>query len=135
MYYITKLFKFPAGHRLSKLKDSRCHFYHGHSFCLEITIKSKFLNDNDMVMDFSKLKDLVEEKIDGWDHGMFVNISDKTIDPKFCRINYINGDPTAENLCKFLFDEIEKIISDNGVKIHSVSIWETEESKATFKLD
>lgn len=134
MHYITKLFKIPMGHRLSKLEGSRCVQYHGHNFTLEITVKSNILNKNDMVMDFSKLKELVNNKIDSWDHGMFLNKNDKSIDPKLCNLHYTDGDPTAEYLTKYLFYEIRDILPDS-IQIHSVSIWETDTSKATYQED
>jgi len=135
MYYITKTFVFPMGHRLSKLEGiSRCARIHGHSFSVEVTIKSNKLNEFDMVMDFSKLKILVNNLLESWDHGMCINKNDKSIDPNFCFINYFDGDPTAENLCKWLYDnfKFENLLPEN-VKIHSIVIWEAPDSKAEYK--
>lgn len=134
MYFITKIFSFPMGHRLSKLEGlSKCSKYHGHEFKVEITVKSEKLNEYDMVMDFSKLKVLVNDNLEKWDHGMCVNKDDKTVDPNYCYMNYFDGDPTAENLCKYLYDKFknENLLPEN-VKIHSVSIWEAPDSKAKY---
>lgn len=134
MFYITKTFKVPMGHRLSELEGSRCIKFHGHNFCIEITVKSEVLNKNNMVIDFSKLKDLVNDRIDSWDHGMFLNKNDQSIDSKLCNLHYTDGDPTAEYLCKYLYYEISDILPES-IKMHSVSIWETDTSKATYQED
>ena len=132
MFTITKVFNFPMGHRLSNLTKSKCVFVHGHNFKLEITVKSSILNKNDMVMDFSNLKKLVNSIIDTWDHGMFLNKNDDRLMSSECAtIHYIDGDPTAEKLCLFLYNNIEGILPKN-VSIHSVIIWETDDSKATY---
>jgi 6-pyruvoyltetrahydropterin/6-carboxytetrahydropterin synthase len=136
MYYITKIFTYPMGHRLSKLEGiSKCCKIHGHSFGVEITVKSEKLNEYDMVMDFSKLKELINKLLENWDHGMCINKNDKTIDPKFCFINYFDGDPTAENLCKWLYNKFnDENLLPEPVKIHSVAIWEAPDSKAKYEV-
>jgi 6-pyruvoyltetrahydropterin/6-carboxytetrahydropterin synthase len=132
MFYITKTFKVPMGHRLSELVGSKCLKIHGHNFNIEITVKSNVLNKNNMVMDFSKLKDLVNDKIDSWDHGMFLNKNDQCVNSDLCSLHYTDGDPTAEYLCKYLYYEIIDILPE-PIVMHSVSIWETDSSKATYK--
>ena len=136
MYYLTKTFEVPMAHRLSKHKG-RCFLLHGHNLLLEVTIKSNELDDNDMVMDFSKLKELVNEIISSWDHGLFINETDKE-----CLSEVINSDvhvfdcdPTSEVLCKFLFKALwSKIQKMNShIFIESISIQETKNSKSTYK--
>lgn len=132
MYYITKVFRFPIGHRLSKIGETnKCSFLHGHNFSLEVRVKSYNLNEKDMVMDFSDLKKLVNEIIDFWDHAMFLNENDNT-PVENCNVHRFDGDPTAEVLCRYLFNEIEGRLP-TGIHVDSVSIWETDDSKATYK--
>lgn len=133
MYYLTKIFEMPIGHRLSKLEGSKCVKFHGHNFKIEVTIRSKYLNDNDMVMDFSRLKELVLSIIDSWDHGMFLNMRDKkNINEDLCTVHYTTGDPTAEKLCEYLYYELNVKIP-HPIEIYSVAMWETSESKAMYK--
>lgn len=135
MYYITKSFEVPIGHRLSKLTGSKCVFCHGHNFKIEVTAKSNSLNKNDMVMDFSDLKTLVNSLIEKWDHGMFLNENDPEVNNiKSCRLTTFSTDPTAEVLCKYLFDKLneEFLKMFPIIRMHSVSIWEMEDSKATY---
>lgn len=125
------------GHRLSKLKNSLCQNVHGHNFILEVTVKSEKLNQNDMVIDFSDLKRLVNSIIDTWDHGMFLNQNDELVNTKvteYCKIHYTDNDPTAEVLCKFLFDVCKKKgFLPEGVLVDKISLWETSTSKSEYK--
>jgi queuosine biosynthesis protein QueD len=123
------------GHRLSKLEGlSKCSKFHGHLLQVEVTIKSNILNKFDMIMDFSELKDLVNNMLTSWDHGMCINENDNSINPDLCFINYFKGDPTAENLCKWLYNKIkrENMLPEN-VEIYSIAIWEAPDSRAEYK--
>ena len=136
MYYLTKRFEVPMAHRLSKLEGSRCVNFHGHNIELEITIKSEFLNSNDMIMDFSILKKIVNETIDSWDHGLFINKTDiDKISIMSGIIHTFSQDPTSEVLCKFLYDKLEEIFLSkyNTIFIHSIGMWETKDSKCVYE--
>jgi 6-pyruvoyltetrahydropterin/6-carboxytetrahydropterin synthase len=130
MYYVTKVFSIPMAHRLSNLVDSRCFYYHGHNYKIEITVKSMVLNKNYMVIDFSELKKITEIILDNWDHGMMVN-KDSSFHGEFCRTIYVDGEPTAEYMAFTLFNEIQKLLPEN-VRMDSVTVWETDTSKAVY---
>ena len=134
MYYLTKIFEIPMAHRLSKLeKDRRCFLTHGHNLEIEVTIKSNYLDNNDMVMDFSDLKNLIIEVVDSWDHGLFLNKCDEN---KYenCVKHIFDQDPTSEVLCKFLYQKLtEKLTSRyKNIFVHSIGMWETKDSKCTY---
>lgn len=135
MYYLTKVFEVPIAHRLSKLLGSRCVNFHGHNIQLEITIKSNILNQNDMIMDFSILRSEVDEIIDSWDHGIFLNKIDANCIEDNCVKHIFEQDPTSEVLCKYLFDKIKEIFAKEykDVLIHSVAMWETRDSKCVYE--
>lgn len=131
MYYITKTFNVPVGHRLSKHKG-KCKNFHGHNLKIEVTVSSKVLNEDDMVMDFSILKEIVNKEIISWDHGMFLNKNDsecKLLNE--CITNLFDSDPTAEVLCRYLYDKLTYALPF-GVNIHSICIWEADDSKAEY---
>lgn len=136
MYYLSKTFEVPMAHRLSKHKR-RCFMFHGHNLKIEVTIKSFKLNENDMVMDFSELKTLVNSIIDSWDHGMFLNRCDKEhVEQIDCDLHTFDCDPTSEVLCQFLYNKLKnellKIEEYKDIHVQSISIWETENSKSTY---
>jgi 6-pyruvoyltetrahydropterin/6-carboxytetrahydropterin synthase len=135
MFTIEKTFRIPMGHRLSKHKGL-CQNFHGHNFVIKVEVGSEALNQNDMVIDFSDLKKIVNRILENFDHAMLLNKSDlmKVKFGKTFRVLEFPGDPTAEVLCKHFF---EKISIDLGfawpyVKLLSVSIWENDDSKAKY---
>ena len=138
MYSVTKIFQVPMGHRLSK-HSGKCKNIHGHNLKIEVTIQRKHLDENDMVMDFSDLKKAVGNIIESWDHGMFLNTTDKELSgiKEHCILHQFPSDPTAEVLCKHLFDQVDNYVK--GLKcsmdVKSISIWEAEDSKATYTPD
>ena len=106
-YTVTKLFRVPIGHRLSKHKGL-CHNPHGHNIKIEVKLSSAILDDNDMIIDFKNFKEIVNrDVIDCLDHCMIVNEEDKEI------IKYLKKgkhkhlkvpfDPTAERISKKIF--------------------------------
>ena len=105
--------------------------------------QKNLLDKNDMVMDFSDLKKLVMKIIDHWDHALFLNENDEEINNiKNCNLRKFKTDPTAEVLCQFLYDEMTYLLSNEiyeidsdratKIKVHSISIWESDTSKATY---
>lgn len=137
MYYLSKTFEVPMAHRLSKLTKSRCVNWHGHNVFIEVTIKSYILNDNDMVLDFSILKKIVNECIDSWDHGIFLNKTDINCIEDNCVKHVFDQDPTSEVLCEYLYDQLKEIFMEKheNVYMHSVGMWETRDSKCVYKIE
>jgi len=138
MHYIEKTFRVPCGHRLSKHKGL-CKNPHGHGFTCIITLKAEKLNENDMIIDFTTLKSIVNNLIIiPMDHALILNEDDKHLIKfeeahDFKHVKII-GDPTAENLSKILFDTIDDHIEKEKYefKIHSVKVWENEDSAAIY---
>jgi 6-pyruvoyltetrahydropterin/6-carboxytetrahydropterin synthase len=133
MYSVTKIFHVPMGHRLSK-HQGKCHNVHGHNLKIEVTVQSRTLNENDMVIDFSDLKKVVGNILESWDHGMFLNEVDEPNVKMICNMHTFNSDPTAEVLCKFLFEKLDNYFQGLkiGLSVKEVSIWEADDSKSTY---
>ena len=140
MYKIEKKFTFPMGHRLSK-HGGRCFSLHGHNFTVLVGLFSENLDENDMVMDFSDLKNMVNEIIDQFDHCLLLNETDKEFGKKVeaigdgMRVLYVNHDPTAERLAEFLYKNIEEKIKhshQHPIYMDYVTVFENENSKATY---
>jgi len=139
MFIIEKTFKIPMGHRLSKHKGL-CQNFHGHNFVIKVEVCSKTLDGNDMVIDFSELKRIVNRILENFDHCMLLNDKDP-MKSEFCkgyRVQIFPGDPTAEMLCQYFFDRISsevKVLLGTEVKLVSVSIWENDDSMAKYVPD
>lgn len=137
MYKVEKRFVVPVGHRLSK-HTGRCINCHGHNFVILVGLKSPQLNDNDMVMDFADLKEMINGFIDKWDHAMILNEDDPLVKEysyfKDCHFRVVTYpfDPTAERLSQVLFEEISRTLIDSAIDVEYVTIYENENSKATY---
>lgn len=140
MYKIERRFTLPIGHRLSK-HTGRCASLHGHNFTILVGVKSKFLNKNDMVMDFSDLNAIVEGYIDKLDHCTILNVADselgEILDKGGTRVILVSYDPTAERLAESIYKSIELTLEKMYplVKMDYVIVYENEKSKATYLED
>ncbi|MFW9871813.1 MAG: 6-pyruvoyl tetrahydropterin synthase family protein [Candidatus Thorarchaeota archaeon] len=137
MYRVEKTFSLPIGHRLSKHKG-RCFSFHGHNFTVKIGVKSETLDENDMIIDFSNLKAVVEGYLDKLDHCTLLNVSDKEIADQLSKIGtrviLISSDPTAEKLSEYIYKAIEDTLNRMYplAKMDYVTVYENENSKATY---
>ena len=146
MYRIEKRFTLAGGHRLSKHKG-RCYSFHGHNYSILVGIKARELDDNDMIMDFSDLKKIVNEIIDPLDHCMLVNACDmddmqKFMDRDMRVMTMGDCDPTAERISEKLykslnrkFRQIKAYNINFIVEVDYVTVYENENSKATYSED
>ncbi len=158
-WFITKTFKFEAGHRVWKQnlthgrgsqftkKDiqNKCVNLHGHSYKLEVALGSNVLSEQDMVMDFYHVKSALKDLIEEIDHSFIIDKSDpmhddlKKVAEKYGAFKIFSVDfcPTAEALAKFFYDFLEKRLGEAGllreVSVVSVTLWETPTSKAEYR--
>jgi 6-pyruvoyltetrahydropterin/6-carboxytetrahydropterin synthase len=120
MYEIEIITSFSAAHQLREYQG-KCEHLHGHNYRIHVTARAAAPGAGGMVMDFGELKraaNVVAEKLD---HS-FLN----DIEP-FDKI-----EPSAENIAAFMFHEIAREMGDQATKLHSVSVWESDSSRATF---
>jgi len=120
MNTITKIFHFEAAHYLPD-HQGKCRNTHGHSYKLEVTVEGNIKlegAESGMVMDFGRLKEIVNKEIVSLvDHTMLNASVWKTFLP-----------PTAENLCNFF---AAKLLSYELPIIH-IRLWETVDSHADW---
>jgi 6-pyruvoyltetrahydropterin/6-carboxytetrahydropterin synthase len=116
MYEIEVFLNFSAAHRLRRYKG-KCENIHGHNWKVGVSIPSKELNDIGIVADFRDVKKRLRAVLEKLDH------KDLNALPYFKKLN-----PTSENLAKYIYDELKK----NKLKLSSVSVWEADDSKATY---
>jgi 6-pyruvoyltetrahydropterin/6-carboxytetrahydropterin synthase len=107
MYSVTKRLEVSGAHSLTLPYESKCTNLHGHNWVIEVTCKRETLDENGMVVDFAKIKDVVMQL----DHA-FIN-------------DVVHVNPTAENIAKWIHDQIPYCTK--------VSVQESEGNTATYE--
>ncbi len=90
MYYIKKRFEISAAHRLQLSYDSKCTNLHGHNWVITVECRSRELNSDGMVTDFTRVKETVMSRLD---HAVINDVFDMN--------------PTAENIARWIVDNVE----------------------------
>jgi len=116
MLSITKEFTFDAAHQLIDY-DGPCSRLHGHTYKLQVSVcrgeEDGLVNDDGMVMDFSRLKEIVHEKvISQWDH---TNLNEQ--------LSGVN--PTAENMVRIIVVLLGVTLLEERIILNRVRLWET----------
>ena len=117
-----------VAHRLVSSYSKRCQSIHGHSYLMEVTLESEYLNDDSMVMDFGELKDKMNHFFDAFDHSLVV-FKDDPILPNLLAIEalihnrmiVVDYNPTAEGMAYHAF----RACVENGLPVKEVRVQET----------
>ena len=110
MYYVQKTMEIAGCHRLNLSYPSKCSSLHGHNWIITVFCQSKTLNAEGMVVDFSHVKNAIQEKLD----HKYLN-------------EVVDFNPTAENMAKWICDQIPKC--------YKVSVQESEGNVAEYAVD
>ncbi|MFP4461073.1 MAG: 6-carboxytetrahydropterin synthase QueD [Thermotogota bacterium] len=114
---ITKTFKFDAAHNLVQY-HGKCEQLHGHTYRFDVTVEGS-LNEEQMVIDFLLLKEIVRENVlDILDHS-YLN-------------NHIEQ-PTAEAIAIWIWKKLEKELNDDRNHLYEIRVFETETSFVTYR--
>jgi 6-pyruvoyltetrahydropterin/6-carboxytetrahydropterin synthase len=132
MYRVTREIYFCYGHRLLNY-DGKCRHLHGHNGRAVITLESSTLDPLGMVMDFSRIKRVLNDWIDeALDHKMLLHQDDPVLpllrqqgEPVFV----MNVNPTAENIARLIYD----FATGQGFPVLEVQLWETESCFASYR--
>ncbi len=134
MYRVTKEIWFCYGHRLLNY-DGKCRNLHGHNGKAVVTCEAPALDRLGMVVDFTEVKKVIGRWVDDTlDHKMLLHRDDPVI-PELRRQGEpfvtLDANPTAENIARLIFDQA----AAHGLPVVEVTLWETENSFATYRPD
>ncbi len=137
MTFVTRRAHFNAAHRLHNPDKSdnwnretfgKCNLpnWHGHNYIIEVTVTGEPDPETGYIIDLSKLKAIIKEKIlDPCDHKN-LNLD----------VDFLQGIiPTTENLVRAFFEQlrpdVEAACSNDG-KLYKVKLYETERNIAEY---
>lgn len=121
MYRVSKRMEVAAMHFLKLDYDSPCNSVHGHNWIITVTVLGQQLNDNGMVYDFKRIKNLIHDQMD---HKALNDI--------------FSFNPTAENIAKWVADQVDgQLLAENRVNTwcSKVVVQESEGNIAEWSRD
>ena len=110
MYYIKKTLEISASHHLTLSYSSKCTNVHGHNWKITVYCKSKELNRDGMLEDFTHIKQEIHGRLDHQDLNKIFTFN-----------------PTAENLAKWIVDQIPTC--------YRADVQESENNIASYEAD
>ena len=120
MFEVTSEMNFSAAHHLRDY-DGPCENVHGHNWLVRATVRCEELNSIGIGVDFKILKSTLAEVLDKVDHTDLNTVFTEEI-----------GNPSSENIAKFIYDKMDKIISDKRILMYRVDVYETPGNCASY---
>jgi len=120
MYEVEIITGFSAAHRLRNYKG-KCEHLHGHNYRVHVAARASSPGPDGMVIDFGDLKHAANQVVDRLDHSFLNDIA------PFDKI-----EPSAENIAAYIFREISTTLHAQAAVLHSVTVWESDSSRATY---
>jgi 6-pyruvoyltetrahydropterin/6-carboxytetrahydropterin synthase len=115
---------FSSAHQLRGYKG-KCENLHGHNYKIEIYARGSELDNIGLLVDFVELKSAADEIVQYLDHR---NINE--LPPFDVELN-----PSAENLARYILEQVSSRVTDDRVSIYKVRCFETPTSVATYQVD
>lgn len=142
---VTRSIEFPMGHRL-KDHAGLCRHIHGHNYKVVVGVRCQKLDNQGMVIDFSDLKKEMETVFKPYDHAFVIENGDPFGDILFSEgvignhallglwnVRHLHVPPTAENLAKHWFHELDKVIGDyDRMWVEYVDVFESTNTSARY---
>jgi 6-pyruvoyltetrahydropterin/6-carboxytetrahydropterin synthase len=122
MYKLNVIGTFASAHKLTGY-NGLCKNLHGHNWKVRLCVLCNQLDDTGMAMDFSVLKQKLNELLAALDHQYLNDLS------AFKEMN-----PTSENLARFIFDNMVKKLSSSSCEVVEVEVWESEKASVIYGL-
>ncbi|MGE5574851.1 MAG: 6-carboxytetrahydropterin synthase QueD [Ignavibacteria bacterium] len=113
MYRLRTEAEFSAAHKIDGYKG-KCAQLHGHTYKIEVFVVAKELSSISVSFDVRVLKEMLRKITDRLDHSFLNDLEEL-------------GNPTMENISKYVFQEMKQNLSKEIV-LEKVRVWETPKS-------
>ena len=125
---IAKEFRWEMGHRLPE-HFGLCKNIHGHSYKMIVEFEGD-LNEQGMVIDYYDVEKIIDPIIEKLDHSFMVNKKDKVVIEFLEKMNskkvVVDFESTAENISKYLVNDISLSKLPSNLKSIAVRVYDTE---------
>ncbi len=128
MIYITRREKFSAAHRLHR-EDwdeqknfdvfGKCSYpnWHGHNYVLYVTVKGELNPETGFVVNIKHLSKIIKENV-------IVKLDHRNLN---LDVEFLKGKlASTENVAIGIWEQLEPIINELGIQLHSIRVEETE---------
>ena len=119
MYEIKVRTDFSAAHNLRNY-HGKCEHLHGHNWVVEALFEYGNLDKDGMAIDFRLAKKILRGVTEKLDHSYLNDLK---------MLKKVN--PTSENIAKFIYENVKR----KNARLRSVTVWENENSCATYVED
>lgn len=116
------------------LGDKVLPILHGHNYNITVDLYAEDLDENGMVVDFKKMKKILHQYFDQYDHSMILtpdnplvevykkNFEENGIDFERSRLFVWSENPTAEYMAKYWHEVVENLFEKEGIVTSSVKV-------------
>jgi 6-pyruvoyltetrahydropterin/6-carboxytetrahydropterin synthase len=120
MYEILIKSDFSGAHNLRGYRG-KCEQLHGHNWKVEVKFETHRLDDIGIAADFKILKLKLKTVLKKLDHTYLNKLA-----------TFKKSNPSAENIAKYIFERLQSSVTQKDLVVKSVSIWESDNSCATY---
>jgi len=121
MYHLSVEAWFSAAHYLDGYQG-KCENVHGHNYKVKANLVAEELDNAGLSVDFSIVKKALKAVLEELDHKALNELEE------FKGVN-----PSAENIAKFIYQQLNKTLPKSNARLASITIWETDTSEVTYQ--
>lgn len=121
----------------------------GHNYNITFKVSTDKMNEDFMVMDFKKIKKIIHEEMDKYDHSLILKEGDALIDfykegyekrgipLEKTRLYIWKEAPTAEFMAYLWFHTFKDLFAKNGIELThlAITVEETSKNSVTYEED
>lgn len=166
MFTLKTTIELPIAHRLNEAYSGLCvgnvgrdgtmfsninnlGIVHGHNYFVTFEISCNKLNEDFMVMDFKKIKNIIHRNMDQYDHSLILKKGDelisfykneyekKNIDIKNTRLFIWDEAPTAEYMAYKWYNNFMNVFKKEGLEVSKlvITVEETSHNSISYTED